>query len=214
MLGALFKEGTPHVRGFDPIRSPAGGLCMTEAPLPRSHRLRTGGLSQRKPTLFDLRADADQRAALAADLGLLSLTHLRLTGEIQTQGRDELTLTAQLQAEGAQACVVTLARVPARIDEPVRRRYVAGLAEPHANEVEIPEDDSQEPMPEEIDLLAVAAEALALALPLYPRAPGAELGELVQGPAGVAPLTEEALKPFAGLAGLAEKLTKPGSGSD
>ena len=179
---------------------------MSEA---RTPLLRTGGLSPRKPTRFDLKADADQRSGLAAELGLLSLSHLRLTGEIQPRGREELLLTACLTARAEQPCVVTLAPVAAQIEEPVRRRYVAGLADPEGDEVEMPEDDSQEPMPEEIDLLAVAAEALALALPLYPRAPGAELGEVVHGPVGTAPLTDAALKPFAGLSGLAERLAKP-----
>lgn len=210
----LFKEGTSHVRGFDPILRPVRGQRMTESVVPRSHRLRTGGLSPRKPTRFDLKADADQRTALAMELGLLALPHLRLTGEIQPKGRDEMRLTARLKAEAVQPCVVTLAPVPTWIDEDLHRRYVAGLTEPEGDEVEIPEDDAEEPMPEEIDLLALAAEALALALPLYPRAPGAELGELVVAPEGAAPLTEAALKPFAGLAGLAERLAKPADPGD
>jgi uncharacterized metal-binding protein YceD (DUF177 family) len=69
--------------------------------------------------------------------------------------------------------------VPARIDETVRRRYLADYAEPEGEEVEVPEDDSAEPMPEAIDLAEVLREALALALPPWPRAPGAELGEAV-----------------------------------
>jgi uncharacterized metal-binding protein YceD (DUF177 family) len=77
---------------------------------------------------------------------------------------------------------VTLTPVRAVIDEPVRRRYVADLPQPDGDEVEMPEDDTLEPMPEVIDLAEVAAEALALALPLYPRAPGAELGSVVLCP--------------------------------
>ena len=50
---------------------------------------------------------------------------------------------------------------------------------PDGDEVEMPEDDTVEPMPEVIDLAEVAAEALALALPLYPRAPGADFGQAV-----------------------------------
>jgi len=46
------------------------------------------------------------------------------------------------------------------------------------------------------------AEALALALPLYPRAPDADLGEAVFTTPGQAPMTHEAAKPFAGLADL------------
>ena len=49
---------------------------------------------------------------------------------------------------------------------------------------------------------AVAIEALALALPLYPRAPGVDLGQVLAGPPGENPLTEADLKPFAGLAKL------------
>lgn len=176
---------------------------MTNSSSTRPTRFRTGGLSPRKPTLFDHEAGADERKALAADLGLLSLRKLRLTGEIAPAGRDAMVLTARLQAEADQPCVVTLAPVRAVIDEPVRRRFVADMPEPEGDEVEMPEDDTLEPMPEVIDLAEVAAEALALSLPLYPRAPGAELGTVALAPDGVAPLTDADLKPFAGLAGLA-----------
>lgn len=183
---------------------------MTDPAPPRPSRFRTGGLSPRKPTRFDYAPDAPARAALARGLGLLALKSLRLTGEIAPVGRDELVLTARLQTEADQACVVTLAPVPARIDEEIRRRYVAGLADPQGDEVEMPEDDSLEPMPEVIDLAEIAAEALVLALPLYPRAPGAELGTAVHSAAGVAPLTDADLKPFAGLAALAGRGRKDG----
>jgi uncharacterized metal-binding protein YceD (DUF177 family) len=176
---------------------------MTEPASVRPTRLRTGGLSPRTPTRFDHEAGAEERRALAADLGLLALRRLRLSGEITPAGRDAMVLSASLQADADQACVVTLAPVRAVIDEPVRRRYVADLPDPTGEEVEMPEDDSLEPMPEVIDLVAIAAEALALALPLYPRAPGAELGPTAIGPDGVAPLTDADLKPFAGLAALA-----------
>ena len=181
----------------------------------RQTRLRTGMLSPRKPTRFRYEADASQRATLAREMGLLRLDQLRLEGEVRPAGREELVLEARLQARADQACVVTLAPVPARLDEPVRRRYVTNFVPPEGDEVEMPEDDTLEPLPEVIDLAEVAAEALALALPEYPRAPGAELGEAVHAAPGVAPLTDAALKPFAGLASLADKLAaKPGDGSD
>jgi len=183
---------------------------MTDPAPPRPNRFRTGGLSPRKPTRFDFAPEAVARAALAQDLGLLGLKALRLTGEITPAGRDELVLTARLLADADQACVVTLAPVPSRIDETIRRRYVAGLTTPEGEETEIPEDDAIEPMPEVIDLAEIAAEALALALPLYPRAPGAELGAVVHSPDGVAPLTDAELKPFAGLAALAGRAKPSG----
>ncbi len=68
--------------------------------------------------------------------------------------------------------------MPARIDDTVRRRFVADLGTPEGDESEMPEDDTVEPMPEVIDLAEIAAEALMLALPEYPRAPGAEFGQI------------------------------------
>ena len=54
----------------------------------------------------------------------------------------------------------------------------------------------------------LSCEALSLALPLYPRAPGAELGAQVFAPPGAEPLTDDVIKPFAGLAGLARSMKK------
>ncbi len=176
------------------------------APPARPTRFRTGGLSPRKPTHFTYQPDAAARADLARDLGLLGVSALSFIGRITPVGRDEMVLTGTLVASIDQPCVVTLVPVPARISEEVARRYVAGLTMPEGDEVEMPQDDTVEPMPEVIDLADVAAEALTLALPLYPRAPGAVLGETVFAPDGVAPLTDTDLKPFAGLASLARKL--------
>jgi uncharacterized metal-binding protein YceD (DUF177 family) len=200
-----FKNGTPPDGVLTPRRGFPERPKMTDPALPRPTRFRTGGLSPRKPTRFAYEADAAALASGAAGLGLLALRALRLTGEIQPSGRNELVLTARLVAEADQPCVVTLTPVRARINEEVRRRFVADLTPPEADEVEMPEDDSVEPMPEVIDLAVIAAEALALALPLYPRAPGAELGSTVHAALGVAPLTDADLKPFAGLAALARK---------
>ncbi len=173
----------------------------------RPTRFRTGGLSPRKPTHFTYVPDASARAAMAQDLGLLALRRLEFVGQITPDGRDAMVLTATLAAECDQPCSVTLAPVRAKITEAVRRRYVAGLTQPEADEMEMPEDDTVEPMPEVIDLAEVAAEALVLALPLYPRAPGAELGSVIHAPDGVTPLTDSDLKPFAGLAALAGRLS-------
>jgi uncharacterized metal-binding protein YceD (DUF177 family) len=171
-------------------------------------RFRTGGLSPRKPTHFNFAPDAETRADLARSLDILAIKALIFNGSITPSGRDEMTLTGTLTASVDQACVVTLVPVPARISEEVRRRYVAGLPEPEGDEVEMPEDDSIEPMPEVIDLAEIATEALALALPLYPRAEGAELGEATFTDKGVKPLGEADVKPFAGLVDLAERLRR------
>lgn len=159
---------------------------------------------------FDLAPDATARAALAAEFGLLALRKLRFSGRLVAEGKRDWALHAILGATVVQPCVVTAEPVTTRIDDPVTRRYLADLPEPEADEAEIPDDDTLEPLPETLDLAVVMAEALALALPLYPRAPGAALAQARFAPPGVAPLDDEAAKPLAGLAALRDKLTGDG----
>ena len=164
-------------------------------------------LASRKPTRFAFRPDGEARGLIAAALGLLDLPALELVGEIRPEGRRDLRLEARLTAQAVQACSVTLGPVPASVDEPVLRRYLSEFESPKGDEVEITEDES-EPLPDVIDVAAVAIEALALALPPWPRAADAELGEAIFAEPGVAPLRQADLNPFAGLAGLAERLKK------
>lgn len=153
---------------------------------------------KREAVPLDLVPDAAGRAAVAAELGLEAVRKLRLSGRLVPEGRADWRLEASLGATVVQSCVVTLAPVVARVDEEVSRRYVADLPNVEAGEVEMPDDDV-EALPAALDLGAVMLEALALALPPYPRAPGAELGEVVVTEAGAEPLTAEAARPFAGL---------------
>jgi uncharacterized metal-binding protein YceD (DUF177 family) len=173
-------------------------------------RFRTAALSHRKATRFHVVLSGEDRAALAAALDLQALHRLEFSGEIAPVGRNDFALTGRLEAEAVQSCVVTLAPVPARIAEDVRRTFVEDMALPEGEEIEIPEDDSLEPLPEVIDLIDVAREALALAVPPYPRAKGAELGEAVFAAPGTAPLRDADLKPFAALAALARKAPETG----
>ena len=185
------------------------------ADLPKSPQVatpsvfRVSGLSGRKATRFRFAPDAAQRAEIAGTLDLIELAALDMTGEIRPEGRGNFRLEARLTAQAVQPCSVTLAPVPARITDDVLRLFLADFKYPTEDEAEVPEDDTTEPMPETIDLALIATEALALALPLYPRAPGASLGSQVFAPPGATPLTDEVLKPFAGLAGLAQAMKKP-----
>lgn len=170
--------------------------------LPWSHPLRLADLPARKPTRFDISPEAETRAAIAAWAGIEALEGLRLKGELTPSGRNDWRLEAAFEARVVQPCVITAEPVTTDLAEPVLRRYLADLPEPTGDEVEMPEDDSAEPLPAVVDLAAVALEALELALPLYPRAPGAELGESVHAEPGVAPMTDESLRPFANLKSL------------
>lgn len=167
---------------------------------------RVAGLSTRKPTRFDFRPDAGLRAGIAANLGLIALPAFRLKGEIAATGKRDFHLSARMTADIVQACSITLAPVPATLSEDISRKYIGDWVEPPGDDVEMPEDDSAEPLPEVIDLIDVATEALALSLPLYPRAPGAELPVTSFAPPGAEPIRDEDLKPFAGLAALRNKL--------
>ena len=168
------------------------------APLPR-HAIRLTDPGQRRPIPFALAPEAEDRARIAAHLGILGIRKLRFSGRLLPEGRQDWRLQAELGATVVQECVVTLAPVTTRIDEPVERRYLAEVTPPEAGEVEMPEDDTIEELPSTLDLVEVMAEALALALPPYPRAEGVELGEVVVTQPGAEPLTEERAKPFAGL---------------
>lgn len=177
------------------------------AQLPRS-QLRLADLTTRRATAFALVPTADERRAVADALGITGVRKLRFSGQLEPIGRTDWALKADLGATVVQDCVVTLAPVTTRIDETITRSYVADLTEPEASEVEMPEDDTVEPLPAIIDLAQVMIEALALALPLYPRAEGADLGAAVATPQGAAPLTDEDTKPFAGLGALRDSLAK------
>lgn len=170
--------------------------------------LRVADLAQNAPTSFELRPNAPTCAALAAELGLIGLRKLRFAGQIAARGRRDWELTGTLGATVVQPCVVTLDPVTSRIDVDVRRLYVAALPEIEEEEVEMPEDDTVEPLGSVIDPGAVMAEALALALPLYPRKDGVDLNEAVFSEPGVQPMTDEDARPFAGLANLRDSLKK------
>lgn len=182
-----------------------------ELPLP-SLPFRVAAIAGRRSTHVRFMPSDDERGAIAAALNLLELPVLKFDGEITPAGKRDLQLAGKLEAVVVQPCGVTLAPVTTEISEPVLRQYLADYKEPEGVEVEIQEDDSIEALPEVIDAGAVVIEALALALPLYPRAPGVELGEASFAPPGAVPLADADLKPFAGLAGLVAKAQGGGKG--
>lgn len=179
--------------------------------MPDADTLPLGRLSRASDTEFRLEPDATARAALAEDLGIDALRKLRFEGRVIPEGKRDWRLEARLGATVVQPCVVTLDPVTTRIEQAVTRRFMEDVPQPDAEieEIEIPEDDSVEPLPATLNLSDVMADALALALPLYPRADGVDLGAAVFAPPGVAPMTDEDAKPLAGLAALKDRLQNP-----
>jgi uncharacterized metal-binding protein YceD (DUF177 family) len=181
---------------------------MSRTP-PTSTALRVADLPQNADTPFSLRPDADTLRQIADELGLTTLRKLSFEGKLTALGKTDWKLDARLGATVVQPCVVTLEPVTTRIDTNLTRLFVKDYIEPDEPEAEMPEDDRSERLTAWIDPAAVMVEALALEVPEYPRADGAELGQAVYAEPGVAPMTDEDARPFAGLAQLREKLEDP-----
>lgn len=174
----------------------------------KDHIITIARLPQDAKAEFCFRPDAAMRAEIATELDLIKLNKLSFTGHIQASGARDWLLEAQLGASVVQSCVVTLDPVNSRIDEDTVRHYVADWHTPDEPEMEIPEDDTTEPLSDQIDLRALATEALALALPAFPKASGVKFDGLDVTAPGSEALTDETSKPFASLAALKEKLEK------
>ena len=168
-------------------------------------RVRLADLSARDGASFQLSPDDAALKALAVDLGVRSIRKMVFEGRLEPFGAADWRLTGHLGATAQQESVVSLEPVTTRVEEDVLREYLAHYEEPEGEEVEVPESDA-EPLPAMLDLMVVATEALAVALPDYPRAEGETLGEAVFTEPGQAPMTDEDAKPFAGLAALRDKL--------
>jgi uncharacterized metal-binding protein YceD (DUF177 family) len=146
---------------------------------------------------------------MAADLGALGLRKLRFDGEITPEGRHGYRLAGNLGATVIQACVVTLDPVTTRIDTKVSRSFAPDTqAYAAGSETEMAEEDADAPDPlgSVIDLSQILTEALAIALPDYPRKDDAALEGAQFTAPGIAPMTDADARPFAGLAALRGKL--------
>jgi len=175
---------------------------------PWSQPLAVSDLPARKSTAFTLQPEDQALRAIAHELDLLGLRKLVFTGEIRPMGAADWQLQGHLGASVKQACVVTLAPVSTRIDEDVTRQFLRQAPEyEEGSELEMPEDDSTDLLGDTIDPGAIMVEALALALPPFPRAPGAELAENTFTEPGNTPLSDADARPFASLKALRDKLS-------
>ena len=179
---------------------------LPEAPM--QHPLEVATLSRAIETSFDLQPDRAMLDRIAGYLGLESLNALRFKGQIQPRRKENWRVEARLTATLEQACVITLAPVPEKIDEQIIRELIPAhqIRETAEPEIELDAEDGPDTFEDQIDIAAIALEQLALALETYPRAQGAELKSDNFSAPGIAPLTDADLKPFAKLAALKEQL--------
>jgi uncharacterized metal-binding protein YceD (DUF177 family) len=123
-------------------------------------------------------ANPEERAALARRFGLIGIDRLEATFSLKRAGGGVIHIEGEVEAEVVQACVVTLAPVPAKVAETLAADFADAddRRRPVETDLDFEADDPPEPIRNgHIDLGELAAEHLALALDPYPRAPGAAI---------------------------------------
>ncbi len=181
----------------------------SQRPAPLAHPITVSELSKARSTAFDLVADALTRARICDELGLSDVLDFRFKGEIQPRAKESWRIDARLTASLSQPCVVTLEPVAEKVDEQITRDFVPETQVMSSDQIDVVMDEDDEPdiLGDVIDPGLIALEALALALEPYPRKPGVEHETLSVTEPGIAPLTDENIKPFAGLAVLKAKMS-------
>ena len=171
-------------------------------PNPQPERLRVAHLNARAPTPFSLTPDAPEPLE---PLPMIVVIIDELADLMMVAGKKIEELIASVDWFGSGGSAFNVIATPGSAppsavndsaataeDEPVERHYSPHVTAPEGDEVEMP-DDTLEPLGQFIDLAAVMIEELALALPEYPRAEGAELGAARPDPA------PDTRRPFEGL---------------
>jgi len=158
-----------------------------------------------------LTADAAECAALAAEFGLEKIVGLSAQFDVKRLSRKGLRVAGEVRAQVTQLCVVTLEPFDADIAAPVDVRFaeVRDRAQAEARAAALlkaaqergadlaGDDDPPDPIVDnKVDLGALAAEFLGLALDPYPRKPGAEFGARIED-AGEADAAPAKVSPFA-----------------
>ncbi len=151
---------------------------------------------------LDIVADDDERRAIAARLGLLSLDRFEAHAVLSRDGQ-KVRASGRLKAALDQSCVATGEPVPAHIDEPFDLSFMPEPSSRGDDEIELGEGDLDTIFHDgsAIDLGGAIADTLALSLDPYPRSAGADAA---LKEAGV--ISEEEASPFAALAALKSKL--------
>lgn len=153
----------------------------------------------------DVSPTADERAAIAAQLGLSSVDRLEVKLHA-VKFRGGIRVTGRLTGQVTQPSVVTLEPLTQEIAEPIDRIFLPTGEKPYAGPAgaEVFVDLDGDDVPDhfdgnEADLSDLIVETLALAVELYPREPGASLED-----AGFKP-DLDTTSPFAALKALKPK---------
>jgi uncharacterized metal-binding protein YceD (DUF177 family) len=131
-----------------------------------------------EPFRQEIAAGEAEREALARRFDLLAVDRLAAEVELVRQGTDSILLRASFEAAFVQSCVLTLEPVDGAMAANFTLRY--GPPEAETPGAEIQESAEDEPAFEPlvgdvIDIGEAVAQEFSLALPSFPRSPGATL---------------------------------------
>ncbi|MEM8818299.1 MAG: DUF177 domain-containing protein [Pseudomonadota bacterium] len=187
----------------------------SEVVLPLTHPVDVARLVESDGLTFDLMPEADERSKVAAFLAVDGVRDFSFRGALSSRAGG-WSLEGRLTAIIVQTCVVTLEPVESAVDVEVTRLWLPNLDVPEGGDLELDADadSAPEPLSREIDLAVPMLEALALEIDPFPRAADAEHGAKDYAPVGAEPLTQEAMRPFAGLAALKARMAGDRSDPD
>ena len=165
-------------------------------------------LVQNRGVNFNLEFSEELISSVVQQLDLAALRKAKFSGTISPLEQGDWLLLGTLGASVEQPCSLTLVPVRTRIDIPVVRKFRKSKLQLSDTmlESETYYDDNDEQLHQEIDILFVFCEALSLEVPDYPRTENVVAVTTEYGPPGIAALTDDSVKPFAGLAELKKKL--------
>ncbi len=156
----------------------------------------------REAMVVDIAAEPAERAALAIRFGLLALDRLAAQVRLRHLPGGVVELSARLDADVVQACVVTLEPVASHIAEDFTLLY--GETDPAKDLLIDADNDTLEPLDDEVvDIGEAVAQQLSLVLDPFPRAPAAAPSE------GLAVRENPRQSPFAVLAAHAKRRSGP-----
>ena len=131
---------------------------------------------------YDWKANADQRATLAARFGCVEIPRFEIKATITPLRKDgHYRVSGVVSALVVQNCVVSLAPVVSDFEEEIGLLLFPEI-ESEALKPELEDEEFETYLVNVVDLGEIGAIELALALDPYPRAPGVSVTDL--GPSG------------------------------
>ena len=165
-------------------------------------------LVQNRGVNFNLNFSEALILSVTQQYKLIKLQKPSFFGTILPLAQGDWVLSGMLGASIEQPCSITLLPVRTRIDAEVTRNFRKSLLplSKTGSDTGSTTDDNDEQLYPIIDIFCIFCEALSLELPDYPRTENVVATIVNYGPPGIVPLTDDAAKPFAVLAGLKGKI--------